>query len=179
MPICDSSELNFYIYISKLLLFVNSRINMFNMKKYTNRFILLSIIFLILGCSSDSNPEDDLFKSVQGKWKLTEYFTDYIEVDENGNPIKLTVDNRYELELKSNNTFISNEIEGYTGGNYTIIRKPRKNLKLEYINKLNKIIKYKYIIEFNQNYLFLSSSNNIPFNDEGIFFAGEVLARIP
>jgi hypothetical protein len=132
-----------------------------------------------MSCSSDSDSGDDLFKNIQGKWKLVEYFSDVIQQDENGNPIKLTVDNGYELELKSNKTFISNEIEGYAGGTYTIIRKPGKNLKLEYKNGSNKITKYKCIIGTNENYMYLFFSNNSPLNDESGFYGGEILARIP
>ena len=102
-----------------------------------------------------------------------------IQLDENGNIIKLTVDNGYELELKSNKTFTSNEIEGYTGGTYTIIQKPGKNLKLEYKNDSNKITKYKCIISTNENYMYLFFSNNTPLNDESGFYEGEILARIP
>lgn len=132
-----------------------------------------------MSCSSDSDSGDDLFKSVQGKWKLVEYFTDEIRLDEDGNIIRIMVDDGYELELKSNKTFTSNEIEGYTGGNYTIIRKPGKNLKLEYKNGSNKITKYKCIISTNENYMYLFFSNNTPLNDESGFYEGEILARIP
>lgn len=143
------------------------------MKKFLSILSLSSISLLFIECSSDTNNEDSaLLQEVQGKWKLTEYFTDIAEEE-------YLVDDGYELELKSNKTFSSDEVPGYTGGVYTVINKPGKNIKLLYQNNSGSVVVYKYINGTQPNTIYLQSSNPEPGSDEWGYFAGEVLSRIP
>jgi len=149
------------------------------MKKTITSTLLLLVTLLFISCSSnDDNFDSATFQKVQGKWKLTSYFTD-APFDSDGNPLDLNISNGYELELKPNKTFTSNEIAGFTGGTYTILKTPGTNLRLVYKNETQKLIRYKYILYIDENQLDVSYSEITPINDEAIFYGFLTLTRVP
>ena len=149
------------------------------MKKTIASALLLFTTLLFVSCSgSDDNFDSATFQKVQGKWKLTSYFTDY-PFDADGNPLDLNISNGYELELKANKTFTSNEITGFTGGTYTVIETPGSNLRLVYKNGTQKLVRYKYIVNITEDYLDVSYSETAPINDGAIFFEFLTLTHIP
>lgn len=148
------------------------------MKKILNVSIVLLAVFLFTNCSSDENFDEATFLRVEGKWKLTRYFTDIAE-DENGNPIDTNISNGYELDLKSDKTFTSNEIPGFSGGTYTVVESPGPNLRLVYKNSTQKLILYKYVIDVSDDQLSISYSDVAPYRKGAIFFEGLVLTPNP
>ena len=147
-------------------------------KTLTTAFLLFSTL-LFVGCSvSDDNFDSVSFQKVQGKWKLKSYFTDS-PFDSDGNPLDLNISNGYELELKANKTFTSNEIAGYTEGTYTVIETPGTNLRMVYKNGTQKLVRYKYIVNTYENQLDVSYSEVTPINDEAIFYGFLTLTRVP
>lgn len=148
-------------------------------KTLVTTFLLLTTLLLVNCSGNDDNFDSETFQKVQGKWKLTSYFTDNIILDENGNPQDMTISNGYELELKADKTFTSNEIAGFTGGTYTVIESPGTNLKLVYINGTHKLVRYKYIVNINESELDVSYSEVAPINNSAVFFEFLTLTHIP
>lgn len=147
-------------------------------KKLVISLLFFTTLFFVSCSGSDDNFDSTTFKKVQGKWKLTSYFTDY-PFDADGNPLDLNISNGYELELKANKTFTSNEIAGFTGGTYTVIETPGSNLRLVYKNETQKLVRYKYIVNIIEDQLDVSYSEIAPINDGAIFFEFLTLTHIP
>ena len=149
------------------------------MKKTITSTLLLLVTLLFISCSSnDDNFDSATFQKVQGKWKLTSYFTD-APFDSDGNPLDLNISNGYEFELKPNKTFTSNEIAGFTGGTYTVLKTPGTNLRLVYKNETQTLIRYKYILYIDENQLNVSYSEISPINDQAIFYGFLIMTRVP
>ena len=135
--------------------------------------ILIALIFS--GCSSDLNDNNEdaaLSAQILGKWKLTEYSSD-------DQPVNTPIANGYEIEFKADKTFISNEENGFTGGNYTILRSPGNNLMLVYKKSWEAKSVYKYINSVDTQHIYIQPSQPEPTPEGGIFFTGYVLTRIP
>lgn len=140
--------------------------------------ILLIATFLFMGCSSDNdNFDNDTFQKIQGKWKLTGLFT-FCGVGLDSIPPNQSF-NGFELELKANKTFTSNEVSGFSGGTYTVIKNSGTNLKLVYKNGTQKLIRYKYIISVDGEELYLSYSEPAPIAYRANFFEGSILTPVP
>lgn len=143
------------------------------MKKIAPVVGLILTTLLFIGCSVDEgNTDDVLLAQVQGKWKLTELNSDT-------EPFVTPVVNGYVIELKSDGTFTSNEENGYSGGTYTVIKSPGKNLKLVYQKQWSSKLVYKYINNVSSENLYLQGSNTEPYSDDSAFFGGTTLTRIP
>jgi hypothetical protein len=144
------------------------------MKKIIPTTSLILIALLFNGCSSDLTNNEDavLFEQVQGKWKLTEYYSD-------DQPANTPISDGYEIEFKADKTFISNEEDGYTGGTYKVIKSPGKNLQLIFKKQWSSKLVYKYVDAIYDENMFLQSSNPDPIPDGSVPFSGYVLTRIP
>ena len=129
--------------------------------------LILPLFFLLLvSCSkSDSNP--NIPKELIGKWQIVEVGSDIINVDENNNPIHHYVTNGFYYEFFIDGTFLSNELDGYSEGIFSINdRILTLNFNNEYTNK----IKYKAISNLDSTNLNLnvSDTNTIPDPDNAM-----------
>ena len=119
-------------------------------------------LFTLVSCSKNEDEiENSVLQKFIGKWNYVEYIDDVPELDNNGNPIPVYITNGYNLELKENGTFLSDEEIGYTGGNYSIINDANgDNIKLTYSNSENQLISYKGIVRIENEDLMLTFSTN-------------------
>lgn len=141
------------------------------MKKILTVIILMAIPFLFVQCSkSDDNYNAALFQKVQGKWILTS-----ITNNEGGATM---LQNGYQLDLKSDNTFTSNELDGYSGGTYTTVKSPGENIKLIYKNASGSVIKYKYIHHVFDYGLYTQELSESPLSNESVFSNMQILTRV-
>lgn len=143
------------------------------MKKILPFFSLLFIMTLSISCSEDNDNTDyALMKQLEGKWKFTAMST-----DTSTEPIP--VDNGYTLELKSDRSFTSDEINGYLGGHYTIINEPSENIMLVYQRSVDSKLIYKHI-SYNPetDILYVYSSTSEPGDDDAIYFEYQILTRV-
>lgn len=144
------------------------------MKKILPILSVLFITALSIGCSNDNDNTDyALMEELQGKWKLTARQT-----DTSVEPIPVT--NGYELELKSDREFTSDEINGYLGGHYTIINKPGQNIMLIYQRSVDSRLVYKHFSynPENSDRLVIYSSTPEPGEDDDIYFEADILTRV-
>ncbi len=144
------------------------------MKKFTPAIGLILIALLFTRCSNDNEENVDaaLLAQVQGKWKLTAFHTD--------TPSGTTaVVNGPVMELKSDGTFTSDEENGYTGGSYTVIKTPGKNLRLIFEKEWAAKLVYKYINAVSNNTLSVQASSTEPLSDGMGFLDGYTWTRIP
>ncbi len=134
--------------------------------------IFIASPFLFIGCSdSDDNNNNPLFQSLQGKWKLT--------IITNGDGLEDTmVENGYEVELKNDHTFTSNELPGYTGGTYSVVQSPGDNIKFVFTNGSNSTVRYKYINHTFEYTLYTQGLQEIPLSTEFNFSGIQVLTRL-
>jgi hypothetical protein len=142
------------------------------MKKTLPILIVFITLFLASCSQNDDNTDQVLLEQIQGKWKLTELVNDT-------DPFSTPVTNGYEMELLSDGTFISNEENGFTGGTYTVINSPGKNLRLIYKKEWDAKVVYKYISSVTDQNLYLQGYSTEPFSDEFAFFGADVWTRIP
>ncbi len=145
------------------------------MKKFTSAIGLFLIALLFIGCSNDTNDDNidtELMEQVQGKWRLTEFQTDT-------DPISTPIANGYTMELKSDGTFTSDEVDGYTGGTYTVIKNPGKNLQLMFTKQWSAKLYYKYINSVTADHMYVQASTAEPLSDEFGYFESYTLTRIP
>lgn len=131
-------------------------------------------IICFFGCSNDDseNKTNTIPQELIGKWKATYYEDDVINIDQNGNPINVTLTNQYFLELKTNGTFSSNEFSNFSGGTFTyVISGGYKNyLKFTYSNDDgSQLVNYKTFDEVNTTVMKLSPSRESPFITSDLF----------
>lgn len=144
------------------------------MKKTIPFFGLLFTLTLFISCSNDNDTTDyALMKQLEGKWKYTALYT-----DTSTEPIP--VSNGYELELKGDRSFTSDEVNGYFGGHYTIINEPGKNIMLVYQRSVDSKLVYKHINynPENSDTLYVYSSTSEPLSDYAIVFEAQILTRV-
>lgn len=143
------------------------------MQKNLSTLGILSLLLLFIGCSSDNATEDAAFlQSIQGKWKLTAYYGDTPEE-------YVIIENGYEMELKTDKTFTSTEVPGYTGGKYSVITNPGHNIRLVFRNSSGSKVFYKYVCDAGQDQLATQHAQETPLSDEFVYFSREGLTRIP
>lgn len=144
------------------------------MKKIIPTLSLTLIALLFAGCSSDLTNNEDaaLTEQVLGKWKLTASYSD-------DQPANTPISNGYDIEFKEDNIFVSNEDGNFTGGTYTILNTPGKNLRLIYKKQWDAKVVYKYLNQVNDQTIYLQPSNPEPTEDGAVFFTGDVLTRVP
>lgn len=141
------------------------------MKKILTVTLLIVIPFLFIECSkSNDDYNASLFQKVQGKWILTS-----ITNNEGGETM---IQNGYQLDLKSDNTFTSNELQGYSGGTYTTVKSPGENIKLTYKNASGSIVKYKYIHHAFDYSLYTQELSETPLSTESDFSQMQILTRV-
>ncbi|MCF6132311.1 lipocalin family protein [Flavobacterium wongokense] len=135
---------------------------------------LILIALLFNGCSVDEDNNEDLatFAQIQGKWKLTEYYSD-------DQPVNTPIPDGYEIEFNEDKTFTSNEIDGYSGGNYRVTKEPGKNIQLTYRKQWDSQTAYKYIDAVDADHIYLQESTSEPTHDGGVNLSGYVLTRVP
>lgn len=145
------------------------------MKKLIPAAYLIVFTLLLSGCTSDvSNNDEDtaLTAQIQGKWKLTESYSD-------DQPAPTPIVNGYEIEFKADKTFISNEENGYTGGTYTVLKSKPNNLMLIYHKNYQAKQVYKYLNMVDALHIDLEGSTPEPTEGNPIFLSGYILTRIP
>lgn len=139
------------------------------------KFISVLVTFICLNSCSNDNSENKTIvipQEILGKWKATYYEDDVINIDQNGNPINVTLTNQYFLELKTNGTFSSNEFSNFSGGTYSyVISGGYKNyLKFTYSNDDgSQLVNYKTFDEVNTSIMKLSPSRESPFITSDLF----------
>ena len=145
------------------------------MIKIKSAVFVLLITILFNGCSSDFSTNDEdtvLIQKIQGKWKLTESYSD-------NQTTTTPISNGYEIEFKADKTFISNEENGYSSGSYTVLKSLGNNLRLIYYKNYSAKQVYKYINAVDDQHIYLEASSPEPTPENPNFLAGYVLTRIP
>jgi len=144
------------------------------MRKILPVLSLVLITFIFNSCSTDldNNEDDALIGQIQGKWKLTESYSD-------DQPVNTPISNGYEIEFKSDKTFTSNEENGFTGGTYTILKSPKNNLRLVYKKNWDAKVVYKYINQVDATTINFEASNTVPTPEGTNYLSGLILTRIP
>lgn len=142
------------------------------MRKFLALISLLFFLILFIACSYDNNSSAPV-EIIQGKWQLTSY------TDDIGDTEDPQVENGYVLNLKSDGTFTSNEIPGYSSGTYSIINSPGKNIKLVYKTKFSSATYYKYFngIYGNGN-MYTVTASTTPYPDLD-YLGWQILSRVP
>ena len=135
---------------------------------------LILTTLLFSSCTSDINNNEDkvLIAQIQGKWKLTESYSD-------DQPAPTPIGNGYEIEFKADKTFISNEENGYVSGTYAVLKDPGNNLLLIYHKNWSSKQVYKYISAVDDQHIYIEASRPEPTPNNPILLAGYVLTRIP
>jgi len=142
------------------------------MKKFIPALGLILMTLLFAGCSNDNEENVDtvLLQQVQGKWKLTQYVNDVGDiVNYPDGPV---------MELKDDGTFTSNEEPEFSGGTYTVNKKPGANLRLVFSKQWDAKLVYKHIDEVTATNLHTQASSAEPRSD-GSFLEGYTWTRIP
>jgi hypothetical protein len=145
------------------------------MKKLIPTAGLILIALVFSGCSTDfadNNENTALIEQIQGKWKLTESYSD-------DQPVNTPIGNGYEIEFKDDKTFISNEENGYTGGTYTILNTQENNIRLIYSKNWSSKLVYKHINQLTDDKMYVNASTQEPIPADEISFAGYILTRVP
>ena len=130
------------------------------------KLIIPMLFLLLISCSkSDSNP--NIPKELLGKWQIVEVGSDVITVDENNNPTHLYVTTGFIYEFFNDGTFISNELNNYDGGIYSV---NDRILNLQFTNGNTHLTVYKAIANLNSVNLSLnvSDTNTIPDPDNAM-----------
>lgn len=90
------------------------------------KLLLLFVLTSLISCS-DSDEPVVIPQELVGKWQYVEYYEDYIEYDQNGNPIRYMINNGAEIEYKADGKFVENAggttITGSFSVNGNIIRR--------------------------------------------------------
>lgn len=143
------------------------------MRKIILTLNLVLFALVLNGCDGDIDNNEDavLFQQIQGKWKLTDSFSD-------DQPINTPIANGYTIEFKADKTFLSDEENGYAGGTYTVLKSPANNIMLRYANSSGGKLRYKYIDQVTAQYISTLPSTLEP-TPEVFLLGGLILTRIP
>ena len=144
------------------------------MKKIKPIAYLFLIALSFSGCTSDTINDQDtvLTQQIQGKWKLTESYSD-------GAPANTPINNGYQIEFKTDGTFTSDEENGFSAGSYAINKTPGNNLRLIYHKSWEGKQVYKYIDAVDDQHIYLQASSVDPTENNPIHLSGFILTRIP
>lgn len=83
------------------------------------KLLLLFVITTLFSCS-DSDEPVVIPQELVGKWQYVEYYQDYTEYDQDGNPIRYMIDNGTTIEYKADGSFIENAGGTTTTGHFTV-----------------------------------------------------------
>lgn len=137
----------------------------------------LLLLFVLTGLMSCSNSDDPAAvpQEIIGKWKYVEWITDYQEYDQNGNVIRYYITDGFEVQFNSDGTFTSNEVNGFTGGSYSV---DNAIIQMNYINGTNVMTLYRRYYPSSDVELYLSPQTEIELNDEIWHFDNYIMSKL-
>lgn len=83
------------------------------------KLLLLFVLTSLISCS-DSDEPVVIPQELVGKWQYVEYYEDYTEYDQNGNPIRYMINNGNVIEYRSDGTFVESSPEIIQSGNFRV-----------------------------------------------------------
>ncbi|RXR20276.1 hypothetical protein [Flavobacterium stagni] len=141
--------------------------------------LVLLLVGLFVGCTSDDpisyHPE---LKTLVGKWKLTEAWSD-VDADPTTDafdPIYIT--DGYEITFHENGTFETAILPGYTGGTYKFVNVSSKNLELTFTNGNSKVFGYYFFLNGTTTGLNMVGLHSFTFPEDTYFYEFVHLTRI-
>ena len=145
------------------------------MKKFIPAACLILITLLFNGCTSEIKDNDEnkaLMTQILGKWQLTGSYS-------GDQSVVTPVSNGYIIAFNIDDTFTSNEENGYNGGSYKILNTLGNNLRLIYSKSWSGKQVYKYINNVDAQHIYIEASTPSPTTAGQTFVAGYVLTRVP
>lgn len=137
------------------------------------KLLLLFVLSGLLSCSNDDPAP--VPQEILGKWKYVEYVTDYLEYDQNGNIIHYYITDGFEVQFNSDGSFTSNEVDGFSGGYYSV---NNNIIQMNYLNGSTFATKFRRYYSSSDSQLYLSPQTDIQLTDEMVHFDNYIMSKL-